>query len=74
MDTYRLKEGLEKDISFFFRPFSDHKLNRGSLEPEGIAKAIFQIALIGEVEKLFAVAENDEFRGLYAHLCHIVDL
>ena len=48
--------------------------DRRALQSEHAADLVFQIPLVGEVEQLLVVAEDDEVGRLHAHLRHVVDL
>ena len=50
------------------------QLDGGAAEAEGLAQAIFQIALVRKVEQGRTVAEDHEGGGPHADLGHVVDL
>ena len=49
------------------------QFDRRAAETEGLAQAVFQIPLVGEVKEIRAVAEDHERGGRHADLGHIVD-
>ena len=53
---------------------TDDDLYRRTRESEGLAQAVFDISLIGEMEELGVVTEDNEGGGRNAYLSHIVDL
>ena len=61
-------------MGFLLSLLSYDQLDGRASEAKGITQAVFQIALVGEVEQLCIVAEDHKGGGCRTDLRHIVDL
>ena len=66
--------GIPHNLFLLVALLADGDADRGSLQAKHLTNLVFQIPLIGEVEKAGIITENDEVRRLGAGLGHIVDL
>jgi len=79
---FRKFRGVSRGVWIFgdviSRPFitllTDDDLYWCTLKSEGVAQTVFNVALIGEVEELHVVTEDNEGGGSRRDLSHIVDL
>ena len=61
-------------ILFFIAFHSDNKSYGRAVKAKGLAQTVLKISLIGEVEEIGIVTEDNEGRRSYRYLRHIVDL